>query len=1063
VQTCQLCGGGNPPPARYCMGCGHSLGNVTRSEEVRRVTVLFADLVSSTALISRSDPEDARTLLDDVVRRLRAAVRQFGGTVVRVAGDGILALFGAPIPLEDHARRAALAALRMQANMDFEPIDGPGGARRMIRVGINTGDVLLRSVASDLHVEYSAEGVNTHLAAKLQQAADPGAVLVSAEVVRLIQGFVEVRQRAPMFIRGLESPVDVFELVRATGTQSRFQVAISRGLNPLIGRESAFAWLDGVAASAKVGKLRVGGVVGEPGIGKSRLLWEFGLRLRRRGWRVFSAQATLSGTAVAYHPILSVLRSMLHIEADDTSIILRSKLQMLATDGQLDIVPLLVLFDLSPSDAQWEMLDARGRQERTQDALAGALLAASRQRPTLVCIEDLHEVDTESLALVERLLGRNCDGSLVLLLEYRPGRTFAFERCPAFDSYSVEPLGEEAARKLFRQISGGSAPLAALEGQLIERVAGNPFFMEEGLRMLSELGALHGAERRTEEIPIPGSVMDVIESRIVQLPPAERELIKLASVVGKDSDLPMLQGLTGKDIGELGVSLGRLAEAGFLVEASDAALAGWSFKHAMTKDVAYRMMTRPERQGIHARIVGLLESKPLTLLPEPMAVLASHAVNAELWTQAVEYLQRGAELAFERASPREAVRLLDEALGLLPRLDNSVRTDERKIDIRLALRGPLLALGNLVRIGTELRHLESLAATCSDAVRLGRMAVVIAGHRWLSGELALAVESGRRAMGIAQQHEDFSLLVAARQYVGAALHELGEYIEAEELLTANVQAVPEDASGHQFGMAGLPAVFCRTTRGWLYGHLGQFAAARHDAEEAMRIARASGNGFSILSAVFTASALHLERAEFEAAEPLLQEGLSICVSKGQRMWLPVMGSMCALCMANLGQVEAARSLIDRAVPRPDNPLLTTFIVLTVVQAYIAMGRVDEAKRLTDASIERARKLGERIWEAEALALAGDLAALNATVPLSEAVAHYGYALTLAEALGMRPLAARCRLGIASCLAGCIGATQTLEKLSIAVTEFAALDLPAWKQRALNLEAQVRARMVPGRG
>ncbi|MBQ1766986.1 MAG: AAA family ATPase, partial [Aquincola sp.] len=296
------------------MFCGAPLQLVAGSEEIRRVTVLFADLAHSTAIISGIAPEQARTLLDGVVYRMRAAVGQFGVTVSRVAGDGIMALFGAPLAVEDHPRRAALAALRMQEQMELLPLLGPRGERLAICVGVNTGDVLIRSVASDLHVEYTAEGVTTHQAAKLQQAARPGAVLVSAEVARLVEGFVELRPHPPI---GLQD-FGVYELMRATGTHSRFKAAVGRGLSPFVGREHELARLQAWANAAEGGRVQMISVVGEAGVGKSRLLWEFGQRQRDRGWRVCSVSATASGAAVAFHPVLDLLLGLYGIDPHDS-------------------------------------------------------------------------------------------------------------------------------------------------------------------------------------------------------------------------------------------------------------------------------------------------------------------------------------------------------------------------------------------------------------------------------------------------------------------------------------------------------------------------------------------------------------------------------------------------------------------------------------------------------------------------------------------------------------------------------------------------------------------------
>jgi len=1057
MPTCQHCGEDNPTRARYCMGCGSALIAAARSEEIRRVTVLFADMVGSTALIAGTDPEDARALLDTVVRRLRAAVREFDGSVVRVAGDGILALFGAPVPLEDHARRACLAAMRMQAELALAPPAAEGRVRApvRIRVGIATGNVLLRAVASDLHVEYSAEGETTHLAAKAQQAADPGTILITAEVARLVQGFVETRAHPPLRVGGLAEPVPLHELLRVTEAESRFQVALGRGLSVLVGRTAELAQLDGAAERAGAGALAAVGVVGEAGVGKSRLLWEFRRRLQARGWSVIAAHATVSGAAIAYHPVLSVLRALYRIDPGDDAAAVGRKLAD-AAGSVPDLAPLLVLLDLPCGDTLWESLESRRRLERTHRALVAALLDGCRRQPTAVVIDDLHEADAETLGVLGLLLRCGVEAKLLLALEYRPERTFdlEFEQAPRLEVLRVEPLAAPMAVALFRQLVGPDSSLARLERLLVDRVAGNPFFIEEGVRMLGESGVLrgrfgdyHAPGDATHELPIPGSVRDVVESRIARLAPAARDVLQVAAVFGKEVPLPILRSLTGLGLDTLAATLGGLVDAGLLVYGGDTSAGEFAFRHAVTQEVAYGIQRKAQRQAVHTRIVELLESQPLASLPQRVELLAHHALRAHEWERAIGYLQRAARRAAERSALREAVRLLDEALGAVPRLAPEKQPVEREIDLRLALRSPLVALGQVTRVGSEVQRLEALAPACVDLSRQGRLAVFICGHRWLSGQHALAVDAGRRAIALATRQDDFSLLVPARQYVGGALHELGRCDEAEALLSANVDSVPEEASGQPFGMAGLPAVFCRATRGWLYEHLGRFDEAARDAADALRIGRSSGHGFSIMSATFTAGALHLARAEFDRAELLLAEGLALCERERQRMWLPVVGPMLALAVARQGRTAQAQALVDKAVPRPDDPVITSYMGLTIVQVYLAIGRVDAAAEVAAAMLHRTRRLGERIWEAEALWLRGEVACARQEPDAAAAEADYRAGLQLAEQLGMRPLAARCRMGLAAAHAAAGQPSAAAEQLALASQAFAALGLPARTLRA----------------
>lgn len=1032
MERCSHCGETNPPQARFCMGCGSAIFPASRAEELRRVTVLFADIAGSTALISGADPEAARARLEPIVRRLKSAIGQFRGTVARIAGDGVKALFGAPVALESHALHACLAALRIQAeSTESSELSRPGGAVPVrIRIGINTGSVLLCSVATDLHVEYAAEGETTHLAAKAQQAAAPGSIVVTAEVARLVEGLIETRPREALRVAGLDQVVELFELVAVTDAGSRFEVAVRRGLTKLVGRHNELERL-GRLANKVHGEscLVASALVGEAGVGKSRLLWEFRQRLLAEGWNVVAASGTSGGAPVAFHAVLTVLRTLCDLRAGDDAETVRASIERSLGQG-LDASPLLALLDCDPGDAGWRAQSAEQRLGRIRQALMSSVLAGCAQAPTAIVVDGWEEADPESQLFFESLVRRAPRVSVLMLFEGRLTSRSLFERLSGINLIPVEPLAPTLASALFRDLAGTDLSLTHLESDLLSRTAGNPLFLEEGLRMLVDSGALVGTPGRLRrsalmaQITMPGSVADIVESRIARLPASERDTLKAAAVLGRDVSLPLLRRLVSSAPADLASHIASLVDSGLLVVDAEGRPERFAFKHAVTQDVAYRLLKGSERISAHRRLLEVLESPAFVAVPDRTELLAHHSVRAQDWSRALRYLRSAADRAAEHSAPREVVRLLDEALTALSQASPEDSTADREVDIRLSMAFPLMQLGNLTRTAEEVGHLETLELQCTDRRRQGQVAVFVCSQRWLSGEHRKAVDIGMRALTIGAELDDPLILVPARQCVGGALHESGRFDEALLLLGANIDTIAEDMPGHPFGMAGLPAVFARATRCWVYEHLGRFDDAERDGEEALRIAEECGHAFSLGSAAFALGALILARGEAGRALPIFEEGVRRCEAAPMRMWRPVAGSMLALACAQSGDVDRARDVIDRTIPRLDETvLMSSFTSLAIARTYAAISRRAEADQLVRRTLRRVRALGGRTWEAEALLAEGDFAARASDVDFGAANAAYAEGLTIAVELGMRPIAARCRLGLAE-IAARLGDAET---------------------------------------
>jgi class 3 adenylate cyclase len=518
-ERCPACGHHCVDRSRFCDACGALLGAPPRfgapdvytpghlaarirtsraalEGERKQVTVLFADLADSTAMLADRDPEEARQLLDPVLDLMMQAVHQYEGTVNQVLGDGIMALFGAPLALEDHAVRACYAALRIQEEIARHATQsGAARDRRLqLRVGLNSGDVVVRSIGNDLTMDYSAIGECTHLAARMEQLAPPGAILVTGFTARLTEGWVDLKPRGESPVKGFPRPVEIFELVGASPRRSRVHAAAARGLTRFVGRETELAKLAEALEQAGGGHGQVVAVVGEAGVGKSRLLWEFLHGVRAARWLVLETTSLSYGRGMSYLPVIGLLKDALGGLAGADGVAIRQRLGSVlgpAAPARLT-TPILALLELTVDDPRWATLDPPERRRRTIEAVKHVLLALAREQPTCVVVEDLHWIDGETQAVLDRLVEALPAAPLLLLVSYRPEYEHGWGGRTYYTQLRIDALRGAGARSLADALLGTDASLDALKPLLLERTEGNPFFLEECVHNLMESGVLAG-------------------------------------------------------------------------------------------------------------------------------------------------------------------------------------------------------------------------------------------------------------------------------------------------------------------------------------------------------------------------------------------------------------------------------------------------------------------------------------------------------------------------------------------------------------------------------------------
>ncbi len=1092
ARGCANCGRPLSPTAKFCPECAHPTGlppappraprldspdtytpkylaeKILTSRgamegERKLVTVLFADLKGSMELLADRDPEEARKLLDPVLERMMEAVHRYEGTVNQVMGDGIMALFGAPLAHEDHAVRACYAALRMQEAVKryAAEVHRSAGVPLHIRVGVNSGEVVVRSIGSDLHMDYTAVGQTTHLAARLEQMAMPGSILMAPETLNLAEGYVVATPLGERPIKGLDTPIEVFEVVGAGTVRSRLQAAAARGLTRFVGRDPELEQLRHALGAAGAGHGQVVAVVGDPGVGKSRLFWEFTHSHRTQGWLIVESRSVSYGKATAFLPLIDLLRAYFQIEARDEARQIREKVtgKLLSLDRVLEpsLPALLWLLDVPVEDLQWRRLDPPQRRQQTLDGIKRLLLRESQVQPLLLVFEDLHWIDAETQALLDSLVESLATARLLLLVNYRPEYQHGWGSKTCYRQLRIDPLPPEGADELLKVLLGSDPELQPLKHLLIERTEGNPFFLEESVRTLAETkvlvgerGAYHLAGA-SHTLQIPATAQAILAARIDRLLPEHRRLLQAASVIGKDVPFALLQAIVEEPEEALRRGLATLQAAEFLYEARLFPDLEYTFKHALTHDVAYGGLLQERRRALHAKIVDTIEAIYPDRLSEHVEQLADHAFRGEVWEKAVTYLRQAGANAVARSSSREALAHFEQAMTALSHLPDTRQTLERGIDLRLDLRNALHTLAAWNRIEANLHEAERLATMLDDQRRLGWVSAFMCAHHVHTGGAVTDVRAcAQRVEAIAQTTGDETLQVVARYYAFYPCHLAGDYHGTEQACRHLMDALGGDRASERFGLAMFPAVPCRAYLARALAERGLFEEGDAHGHEAIRIAEALHHPFSIVWASLGQAYLDSTRGEPSKTARWLERAVALCREWSLTTYLPVTMAALGHAYGGSGRLEEGIALLQQALALYESEGIGYEQVISVVhlgEAYLLADRVEDARACADRAATLARARGERGYEAHARRLLGEVAARSGPGGVPEAEAHYRQALASAEELDMRPLAAHCHVGLGKLYRRTGKLAQAEERLTVGTTMYREMNMRFWLEQA----------------
>lgn len=681
--ACGQCGFLNDPGDRYCGGCGTAVAALSRADgsapvapplpqppiaytpwhlaerirataltegERKTITAVFADLKGSTALIEGLDPEEARALIDPALQLMMDAVHRYEGYVAQALGDGIFALFGAPIAHEDHAQRALYAALRMQDDMRrySNQVRLSHGVPLAMRVGMNTGEVVVRSIRTDdLHTDYVPVGHAIHLAARMEQMATPGSIVITEETRRLVIDYFDLKALGAATIKGRSEPLPVYEVIGAGPLRTRLQVSAQRGLTRFVGRQHELAQLQNALQQAKSGHGQIIGIRGEPGVGKSRLLHEF-KRLCSHECVVLEAAAVSHGTNVPYLPVITLLKAYVELQPHDDARTRRARLigKVLSLDRDLeDTLPYLsALLDIEEPTASLQEMDPHTVQHSVNDALTRLWLAESTHHPLVIICEDLHWVDRATQTFFDVLRERIAAAHLVLLVNYRPEYQAAWTHEPYFTEVQVNALGTGETEEFLTLLLGGDDSLRDLKQQILTKTEGTPFFMEEVVQTLADEQRLYGQRgnyRLAQPVPdlrIPRTVHGVLAARIDRLPPAEKAVLQQLAVIGRECPLALVRQVILTTQSELSQLLAALQHKEFLSEQPGFSAVAYVFTHALTHEVAYHSMLIERRKVLHQQTAEAIEHLFHQQLDEHYTTLAHHYSRSGNTEKAIQYV-----------------------------------------------------------------------------------------------------------------------------------------------------------------------------------------------------------------------------------------------------------------------------------------------------------------------------------------------------------------------------------------------------------------------------------------
>jgi predicted ATPase/class 3 adenylate cyclase len=962
------------------------------SGERKTVTALFADMAGSTALIHDLDPEEAHRLIEPVVALMMEAVHHYEGYVAKTLGDGILALFGAPIAHEDHTQRALYAALRMQQAIrrHSDRIRLEKGIALQIRVGIHTGEVVVRSIRTDdLHTDYDPVGNTIHIASRMEGIATPSSILVSEPTYKLAEGYFEFRALGATQVKGIPEPLMVYEVQGLGALRTRLQLSAHRGLARFVGRELELEHLHQALEQSKVSHSKVVAVVGEAGVGKSRLFHEFKER-SRRGCLVLETFSVSHGKAFAYFPLIELLNNYFQITAQDDERRCREKVmgKTLTLERSFeDLVPyLLYLLGIGERKTALAEMDPQIRRDRTFDAIIQLLACESRNQPIELLFEDLQWLDCETEAFLAYFIDRLASTPILLLVNYRPEYQPVWTCAGHCSQLRLEPLSPAEAQGMLAALLGDSPSLALLKQLILKKTEGNPFFMEEVVQTLAEDKSLLGEPGRywIEQTPaalhIPTTVQGVLAARIDRLPVAQKELLQTLAVIGKEFPFSLLKricdGLGTRTDDDLRDLLARLEAVEFIYQRPAFPEVEYCFKHALTQEVAGHTLLAERRRTLHERTAQAIEELFPTRIADYCSELAHHYRLSGNVPKAVEYLHLTGQQALQHCAHLDAMRDLGAALELLEHLPDTPARAHQELTLLLALGPALMAVRGYGASEVEATYTRAMAlcAQVGDQSVLFPALLGLRTYYSLRAQYSVAFELGERLLSIAQTAQDPDLLVDAHAALGATLFCQGDLCHAYEHQEQARVLYNQDMHRTHAITHRMDPDCVLSFSAWSLWYLGFPDQASTRNRTTLALAKES-RPFSLAFTLSATSILGQFRHDVRLAEEFADAVISLSLERGFPFYLVWGTILQGWARAELGNTDEGIAQITKGIATYQTTgaeFGCSYFLALLAAAHERVGQSQEGLDAVADALAMVNRTGEHFYEAELYRLKGTL-------------------------------------------------------------------------------------------
>jgi len=1104
---CGQCGAENVPGDKFCGECGHALGEPKTAppadlsfeeklEKIQRylpggltekilaqrgkiegerkqVTVMFCDAEGFSLLSERLGPEKVYSIMDEVFEMLIHKVNDYGGTVNKMTGDGVMALFGAPIALEDAPQRAIRSALAIQkeiARFSDRTKAETGMQPIRMRIGIHTGPVVVGSLGNDLRVEFTAVGDTVNLASRMEGLAEPGTVYVTEDTFKLTEGLFRFEALGERQVKGKEAPVKAYRVIAPSTSRSRFDVSAERGLTPFLGRERELELLLDGLERARSGRGQSFSIMGEAGVGKSRLLYEFRKATANEDVLFLEGRCLSYSSSVAYHPVIDLLKSNFDIrEGDDDNRIrdrVKRGLKEMAADEASTLPFVLELLSVKDSGMDALGLSPEARKDRTLEALRRIVLKGSETRPLVMAIEDLHWVDRSSEEALKSLLDAISGAQVLLIFTYRPEFVHTWGARSYHSQVNLMRLSNRETLAMAAHILGTEVIGSDLEELILEKTEGIPFFVEEFMKSLKDLGMIEWKDsgyylaKDIQEVAIPSTIQEVIMARVDALPEGAKNVLQTGSAIGREFSCELIKRVTGIPAPEMTPHLSVLRDSELLYERGIYPQATYIFRHSLTQEVAYDSLLLKRRQEIHERVGQAIEELYPERLEEFYEILAHHYSRSESSEKAYHYLKLSGDKAVRSYSLWEAFRCYKEAIKVLNKLPETEENKRGGIEVRLLMAFPMMGLVYPEDSLEILQEGERLSKELGDERSLANFYSSIGFYYTIQGDPLLGRKYAEDCFEEAEKIQDIELMAATAFDLCVSYNRAAQFLKVAEVaprVLALLESTQRESESFGRGLNVYSALLANY--GTAMGTLGNFEEGEALCEKGLRYAREINDLYGIGLVEFYYSNLFLVKGDGEKLIEHSQEAIRYGEETQMVAILGLAWTSLGYGYYLLGELETALKHIERGLKTQTDtglPFVLSLHYWALSNVHFDSGDLENARSCVEEALELAQTNNERSVEAESRMWLGRVLGKADISQANEAEECILHGIRIVDELKLKPLTCQGYLSLGELYADTGQRQEALKTLKKAEDAFREMGMDYYLRRTQTVVQSLKA-------